>query len=99
MRNVGKAEASQDSFDTVKQEVCRCHIWRLCRVFKNCHLVCSEEVPHADRSVLTGIVVEQFALSNLLQRWPKPPDAVQQPFQNSLVGFRVDGCVSGYKFM
>ncbi|GBM27526.1 hypothetical protein AVEN_141300-1 [Araneus ventricosus] len=31
----------------------------------------------------------------LVQLRPNPPDELQQPFQNSLIGFRVDGCTRG----
>ncbi|GBM02473.1 hypothetical protein AVEN_76516-1 [Araneus ventricosus] len=52
-----------------------------------------------DRSVGMGVVVEHFPLSTLVQLWPNSPYALLQPFQNSLVGFRVDDCTRGYKFM
>ncbi|GBN60943.1 hypothetical protein AVEN_91676-1 [Araneus ventricosus] len=50
-------------------------------------------------AVRTGVVLEQFPLSTLLQLWPNSPDTVQQPLQNSLVGFRIDSCTRGCKFM
>ncbi|GBO36467.1 hypothetical protein AVEN_37208-1 [Araneus ventricosus] len=37
-----------------------------------------------------GFVVEQFPMTTLEQLWPNPPNALQQPFRNSLVGFRID---------
>ncbi|GBN06473.1 hypothetical protein AVEN_177231-1 [Araneus ventricosus] len=78
LRNVGKAQTFQVSFEAGKQEVWRCQIWRIWRVFKNCHLASSEELPHTDGSVQTGVVVQQFPLTTLVQLGPNPPDAFQQ---------------------
>ena len=68
-------------------------------MYKNSDLGLSEKVEHADRSVPTGVIVEEMPLYTLIQFWTNSSDALQQPFQNSLVNFRVDCLTLGYKFM
>ena len=68
-------------------------------MWKNSDLVLSDKVEHTDRSVGMGIFMEEIPLSTLVQFWLNPPDALQQPFQNSFVNFCVGSLTLGYKFM
>ena len=68
-------------------------------MWKNSDLALSEKVEHADHSVWMGVVVKEIPLSTLVQFRPNPPDTLQEPFQNSLVNFRVYSLTLGYTFI